>query len=160
MNVGHSDPFWRLLDRWTSNFWIVCHCHPAFDLKMNVGHSDPCFHGPVILHLTLKTVGKINIKLLDNVSLSPNLWPQNECRSQWLIFLGPVILPSIFKTIWCMNIILWDYESVWPNNWPKNKCSHCDVYFMVQWFCLISWLFDVWTSYFGIMSQNDCMASK
>ena len=29
-------------------------------------------------------------------------------------------------------------------------------YFKVQWFCLISWrLFDVWTSYFGIMSQYD-----
>ena len=33
---------------------------------------------------------------------------------------------------------------------------HCDLYFMVQWFCLISWrLFDVWTSYFGILSQYD-----
>ena len=31
-----------------------------------------------------------------------------------------------------------------------------DPYFMVQWFCLISWkLFDVWTSYFEIMSQYD-----
>ena len=50
-----------------------------------------------------------------------------------------------------MNIILWDYESVWPDIWP-----HCDLYFMVQWLCLISWrLFDVWTSYFGIMSQYD-----
>ena len=30
-----------------------------------------------------------------------------------------------------------------------------DLYFTVQWFSLISWLFDVWTSYFGIMSQYD-----
>ena len=31
-----------------------------------------------------------------------------------------------------------------------------DPYFMIQWFCLICWrLFDVWTSYFGIMSQYD-----
>ena len=31
-----------------------------------------------------------------------------------------------------------------------------DPYFTVQWFRLISWrLFDVWTSYFGIMSQYD-----
>ena len=29
-----------------------------------------------------------------------------------------------------------------------------DLYFRIQWFCLISWrLFDVWTLYFGIMSQ-------
>ena len=32
----------------------------------------------------------------------------------------------------------------------------CDLYFMVQWFCLLSWrLFDVWTSLFGIMGQYD-----
>ena len=31
-----------------------------------------------------------------------------------------------------------------------------DLYFMVQWFCLISWrLFDACTSYFGIMNQYD-----
>ena len=31
-----------------------------------------------------------------------------------------------------------------------------DMYFTVQWFCLISWrLFDVWTPYFRIMSQYD-----
>ena len=31
-----------------------------------------------------------------------------------------------------------------------------DLYFTVQWSCLISWrLFDIWTSYFGIMSQYD-----
>ena len=45
---------------------------------------------------------------------------------------------------------------VWPDVWPQNNVGHCDLYFMVQWFCLISWrLFDAWTSYFGIMSQYD-----
>ena len=40
----------------------------------------------------------------------------------------------------------------------KINVGHCDLYFMVQWFCLISWrLFDVWTSYIGIMSQYDPM---
>ena len=34
--------------------------------------------------------------------------------------------------------------------------GHHDLYFTVQWFCLISWrLFDIWTPYFGIMSQYD-----
>ena len=34
--------------------------------------------------------------------------------------------------------------------------GHHDLYFTVQWFCLISWrLFDVRTSYFGIISQYD-----
>ena len=38
----------------------------------------------------------------------------------------------------------------------KINVSHCDLYFMVQWFCLVSWrLFDVWTSNFRIMSQYD-----
>ena len=38
-------------------------------------------------------------------------------------------------------------------SWSKGQQ---DPYFMVQWFCLISWrLFDVWISYFGIMSQYD-----
>ena len=36
----------------------------------------------------------------------------------------------------------------------KIIVGHCDLYFMVQWFCVISWsLFDVWTSLFGIMNQ-------
>ena len=55
-----------------------------------------------------------------------------------------------------MYIILWDYESVWPKVWPQNKRSHYDLYFMAQWFCLVSWRpFDVWTSFFGIMIQDD-----
>ena len=40
----------------------------------------------------------------------------------------------------------------------KINVGHCDLYFIVQWFCLISWrLFDTWTPYFGIMSQYDPM---
>ena len=38
----------------------------------------------------------------------------------------------------------------------KLNIGHCDLYFMVQWFCITSWrLFDVWISYFGIMGQYD-----
>ena len=38
----------------------------------------------------------------------------------------------------------------------KINVGHCDLYSMVQWFCLISWrLFDAWTLLFGIMSQYD-----
>ena len=69
-----------------------------------------------------------------------------------------MILPYILKTICCMNIILWDYESVWHDIDLKINIRHCDLYFMVQWFCLISWkLFDIWTPYFGIASQYDPM---
>ena len=72
----------------------------------------------------------------------------------WPIFHGLVILPYILKTIWYMNTIFWEYESVWPDVWPKIFVAHYDLYFMVEWFCLISWkLFSGWTSNFGIMSQ-------
>ena len=38
----------------------------------------------------------------------------------------------------------------------KINAGHCDLCFIVQWFCLVSWrLFDVWTSLFGIMNQHD-----
>ena len=38
----------------------------------------------------------------------------------------------------------------------KTNVGHCDLYFMVHWFCFISRrLVDVWTSYFGIMGQYD-----
>ena len=77
-----------------------------------------------------------------------DLWVM-KWRSAWPIFHGPVILSYILKTIWCMYIILWDLTFD-----LKINVGHCDLYSMVQWFCLISWrLFDVWTILFGIMSQ-------
>ena len=82
----------------------------------------------------------------------------NKCRSLWPVFHGPVILPYILKTVWCMNIRLQDYESVWPTFDFKINVGHCDLHFMVLWFCLISWRrFDIWTPYFAIMSQYDPM---
>ena len=98
----------------------------------------------------------MKIIIWDYESVWPKVWPQNKYRSLWPIFHGPVILPYILKTVWCMYIIVWEYELVRPDVWPKIYVGHCDLYFMVQWFCLISWrLFDVCTSYFGIMSQYD-----
>ena len=92
----------------------------------------------------------------DYKSVRPNTWPQNKCRVLWLIFYGPVILPNILTPVWYMNTILWEYESVWPDVRPKIIVGHCDLYFMVQWFCLISWrLFAVWTLYFRIISHYD-----
>ena len=115
------------------------------------------FHGPVILPYTLNTIWCKNIILWDHESVWHDVWPQNKCRLLWPIFHSPVVLPYIVKTLWCMNIMLRDYESVWPIFfYLKINVSHCDLHFVVQWFCLVSWkLFDVWTSYFGIMSQYD-----
>ena len=100
-------------------------------------------------------VSPVNYPDPDYESVWHNIWPQNKCRSLWPIFHGPLILPYILKTIRCMNTILLDYESVWPDVWCKNKIGHCDLYFMVLWFCLISWKLIGWTSYFGTMNQYD-----
>ena len=165
INVGHCDLYfmvqwfclvsWRPFDVWTSLFRIRNQYDPTFALKINVGHCDLYFMVQWFC-IILKTVWFMNIILRGYELVWPDIWLQNKCRSLWPIFYGPVILPYILKTIWCMYIILWDYEPVWPEVWPQNKCRHCDLYFMVQWFCLVSWrLFDVWTSLFRIMIQYD-----
>ena len=47
-----------------------------------------------------------------------------------------------------LNLVTWTCGS-----WSEGQ--H-DLYFTIQWFCLISWrLFDVCTSYFGSMNQYD-----
>ena len=87
------------------------------------------------------------------VSMTRHL-TSNKYMWLWPIFHGPVILPYNLKTIWCMNIILWDYGSVWPDIWPQINICDCDLYFMVQWFCLMSQrLFDGWVPYFQIMRR-------
>ena len=84
-------------------------------------------------------------------SIWPAVWPKNKCRSLWPIFHGPLILPYVVKTIWYVNTLFGIMSRIDPK-------FDLDLYFMVQWFCLISWrLFDISTPYFGIMSQYDLM---
>ena len=123
----------------------------------------------MILPYVLKTIWYINTILWDYESVWPEDWPQNKCRSLSPIFHGPVILPYILKTIWYMNTILWDYESVWPDVWPKINVGHCDLYFIVHWFCLMSlylmdechtfgkWISVIWSSdlsFFNFFSEK------
>ena len=116
----------------------------------------PIFHCPVILPYNLKTTWYMNTIHWNYESAWPGVWPQNICSTLWPTFHGPVILPNILKTIQWLNIILWDNESVWPDFWPPNICRSLWLYFMVHWIWPLSWrLFDVWTSYFRIMSQYD-----
>ena len=145
---------WRLFDVWGSYFGIMSQYDPTFDLKINVGHCD--------LYFMVQCFCLISWRLFDVwtsyfgiESVWQNIWPQNKCRSLWTIFHGPVILPYILKTIWYMNTILWDYESVYDPMFDlKIFVGHCELYFMVHWFCLVSWkLFSGWTSYFGIMGH-------
>ena len=161
INVGHCDLYvmgqwfclisWRLFDVWTSYFGIISQYDRMFDLKINVGHW-PIFHGPLILLYILKTIWCMNIILWDYESVWHDIWPQNKCRSLWPIFHGPVILPYI----WRLFDIWTPYFGIMSQYDLRIFVTPCDLYFMVQWFCLISWkLFSGWTSYFGIMNQYD-----
>ena len=116
----------------------------------------PIFHGPVIVPYTLKTISCMNVIIWDYESVWPDAWPQNKCRTLWPIFHGPVILCYTLKTIWCMNIILGIMGLYDRTFHLKINVCHCDLYFMVHQFCLISQrLFDGWVSYFQIMRQCD-----
>ena len=100
----------------------------------------------------------MNVILWDNVSVGHDLWPHNECRSQWPVFHGTLILFYILKAVWLMNIILWDNETLLHNLWPQNRCRP-------QWpifhgLVILPYLEDYlnddwWTWYFGITSQPD-----
>ena len=57
-----------------------------------------------------------------------------------------------------MNVIFWDYESVWHKFDLKINVGNCDIFHGPVILPYISWrLFDIWTPYFGIMSQYDPM---
>ena len=54
------------------------------------------------------------------------------------LFHGPVILPCISNSIKCEGIILWILVQSDTVNDLIPFVGHCDLYFMVPWFCLIS----------------------
>ena len=68
-----------------------------------------------------------------------DLWVMKR-KSPWPIFHGPVILPYILN--WLFDIwtpyfrIMSQYDRTFD---LKINVGHCDLYFMVQWFCLINW---------------------
>ena len=112
--------------------YIIFSEYESFDLKINVCHCDLyfmvqwfCLTPWRLFHVWTSLFGIINrYDLKIQVGHSD-------------IFHGPVILPYILKTIWCMYIILSKYEPERLNVWPQINVGHCDLYFMVQWLCLI-----------------------
>ena len=107
----------------------------TFDLNIHVSHCDLYFM--VQWFCLISWIFDVSSYILwDNGSVWHDIWPQNICRSLWLIFHGLVILLYILKTIWYMNTIRWDYESVWSDVLLKINVGLCDLYFMVQWFAL------------------------
>ena len=128
---------WRLFDVYTSYFGSMNQYHETFDLKINVGHLWPIFHGPVILPYILKTIWCIDIIIWDDVSVWPKVLPQNRYRSLWTSYFG----------------IKGQYDLTFD---LKINVGLCDLYFMVQWLRLVSpRLFDAWVSYFQIIRQFD-----
>ena len=98
----------------------------------------PIFHGSVILPYILNTICWINV--------TPGILvpcdPMNDTisRSLWPIFHGSVILPYILNTICWINVTPGILVPCDPIIDVKIYLCWCDLYFMVQWFCLISWI--------------------
>ena len=79
---------------------------------------------------------------MPRVGLDVKIYNTFKCFSTFLLWKQ---LVQIFGQTW-LNLVTWTCGS-----WSEGQ--H-DLYFTVQWFCLISWrLFDERTSYFGIMNQ-------
>ena len=129
---------WRLFDVWTSYFGIVTQYDMTFNLKYKYRSLWPIFHGPVILPYILKTIWYMNTILWNYESVWPGVWPKNKCRSLWPKFHGPVILAYILKTIDVWTSDFWFMSQYGTLFDLKIILDHCDLHFMVQWFCLIS----------------------
>ena len=90
--------------------------------------------------------------------LTPRSMSQGGARGQNLGHLLKVFFSTFLLWKQLMQIVGQTWLSLVTltcGSWSEGK--H-DVYFTVQWFCLIPWrLFHVSTSYFGIMNQYDPM---
>ena len=128
---------WRLFDVCTSHFGIVNQYDPRFDLKINVGHY-----------------GLVSWRLLD-VSLF-GIMNQYDPTFDLKIIVGHCDLYFMVQWFCIISLRLFD---IWTPYFWNSMTRHLTAkYFMVQWFChtCISWgLFDLCTSYFGIMNQYD-----
>ena len=87
-------------------------------------------------------------------NITPHQWPWDQDHRLWnftLKFFSTFLLWKQLRQIGGRTSVR--LVTLTCGSWSEGQ--H-DPYFTVQWFCLISWrLFDVWTSYFGIMSQYD-----
>ena len=84
----------------------------------------------------------------DNASVWHKHWPETIHIGHWPIFHGPVSLPYILKTVWWTNVIIGILVPCDTNIYLIKGMWVSDLYFMVQWLCVLSWrLFDVWMLY-------------
>lgn len=97
----------------------------------------PIFHYPKILLNNLNTMWWMNHVLghyfMDECQRFSNVkWYKDN-------IYGPVILPYNFNTISWLNVILGVSILCDPNINLIIYVGPCDLYFMVHWFCLLSW---------------------
>ena len=127
----------------------------------------PIFQGPVILPYILKTIWCMYIILLEYESVWPDVWPQIKCTSLWPIFHGPAIVHCALKTICVWTSLFGIMNQYDPTHDLKINVGHCDLYFMVQWFCVVSWrliwcmninLGDFGSVWPDVWPKNKCMS--
>ena len=118
---------------------ILLPCDPMNDHLLYLGHwTYISWFNDFALYLEYYLLDKCHT--WDISSLWPDYWRQNISLLVWPIFHGSVILPNILNTICWINVtpgILLPCDAM---NDHLLYLGHCDLYFMVQWFCLISWI--------------------
>ena len=107
---------WRQFDVWTSLFGIMSQYGQVFDLKTYVYFM---VHWFCLISRRQFDVWTSYFGIM-SITMWPNVWLQNKCRSLWPIFHGPLILPLYLEDCLLYEHHHWDYESVWPDIWPQN----------------------------------------
>ena len=115
---------------------ILLPCDPMNDHLLYLGHCDLYFMvSDFALYLEYYLLDKCHT--WDISSLWPDYWRQNISLLVWPIFHGSVILPYILNTICWINVTPGILVPCDPMNDHLLFLGHCDLYFMLQWFCLL-----------------------
>ena len=141
--------------RWSASVSAFpSHCDKSFISKFSKSsylnsHSSESIH--------IWTIGTLEGRLSFHDS-----WPQGWCPGMGLEVKLWDTFKKCFSTflLWkqLRQIVCRTSVSLVTLTYGSGSEGHHDLYFTVQWFCLISWRpFDIWTLYFGIMSQYDPM---
>ena len=122
---------------------ILVPCDPIIDVKIiSVGVTNISWFSDFAVYLEYYLLDKCHT--WDISSMWPNEWPLTISRSLWPIFHGSVILPYILNTICWIIVTPGTLVPCDPIIDVKIYLCWCDLYFMVQWFCLISWILFCW----------------
>ena len=105
----------------TSSLWLSYH-----EVKVRLTVQWFCL---------INVLKNVILRIMDQCDTKINLIKYN--MGQWLIFSRPVILLHFLNTIWCMNVIIGIMDQFDTKIDLIEHMWVSDLYFMVQWFCLI-----------------------